>query len=93
MMILSIIFSCALCDHFVLVFHAIHQTNTQMINLGTAGDKTWDDNWTAVTTDGKRSAQFEHTLVVTETGYELLTGRENEPVMTWKPELTFRPAV
>jgi len=62
-----------------------------MINLGTAGDKTWDDNWTAVTTDGKRSAQFEHTLVVTETGYELLTARENEPVMTWNPDLTFRP--
>ena len=63
----------------------------QMINLGTAGDKTWDDNWTAVTTDGKRSAQFEHTLVVTDTGYELLTARDNEPVMTWKPELTYRP--
>eukprot|EP00977_Amphora_coffeiformis_P013043 scaffold3339_cov174-Amphora_coffeaeformis.AAC.11 len=62
-----------------------------MINLGTAGDKTWGDNWTAVTTDGKRSAQFEHTMVVTETGYELLTARENEPVMTWNPDLTFRP--
>ena len=30
-----------------------------MINLGTPGDTTWGDNWTAVTTDGKRSAQFE----------------------------------
>lgn len=62
-----------------------------MINLGTAGDRTWGDNWTAVTTDGKRSAQFEHTLVVTETGHELLTARENEPVMTWNPDLTNRP--
>jgi len=61
-----------------------------MINLGTAADKTWGDNWTAVTTDGKRSAQFEHTLVVTETGYELLTARENEPVMQWNPELNQR---
>lgn len=31
------------------------------------------DNWTAVTTDGKRSAQFEHTLLVTENGCEILT--------------------
>ena len=61
-----------------------------MINLGNPGDKTWDDNWTAVTTDGQRSAQFEHTLVVTETGYELLTARENEPVMVWNAELNQR---
>lgn len=61
-----------------------------MINLGLAGDRTWGDNWTAVTSDGKRSAQFEHTLVVTETGYEILTARENEPVMEWKPELNYR---
>lgn len=61
-----------------------------MINLGSAGDCTWNDNWTAVTTDGKRSAQFEHTVVVTETGCEILTARENEPVMTWKPEVTNR---
>lgn len=33
-----------------------------MINLGSPGDKTWGDNWTAVTTDGKRSAQFERKL-------------------------------
>jgi methionyl aminopeptidase len=61
-----------------------------MINLGGPNDKTWDDNWTAVTTDGKRSAQFEHTILVTETGFEILTARENEPVMTWKPELLNR---
>jgi len=61
-----------------------------MINLGNPGDFTWGDNWTAVTTDGKRSSQFEHTILVTETGYELLTGRDNEPVMTWNPELNSR---
>ena len=37
--------------------------------------RTWPDNWTAVTEDGKRSAQFEHTMVVTETGVEVLTAR------------------
>ena len=39
-----------------------------MINLGGYRDLTWPDNWTAVTVDGSRSAQFEHTMVVTETG-------------------------
>ena len=33
----------------------------------------WDNGWTAVTTDGRRTAQFEHTLVVTEDGAEILT--------------------
>ena len=61
-----------------------------MINLGKSGDKTWGDNWTAVTSDGQRSAQFEHTILVTETGYDILTGRDNEPVMQWQPELNFR---
>ncbi|KAI9312689.1 methionine aminopeptidase 1-like protein [Dichotomocladium elegans] len=44
-----------------------------MVNEGTWKDKLWPDNWTAVTADGKRSAQFEHTLLVTETGVEILT--------------------
>ena len=44
-----------------------------MITLGTWQHKMWDDDWTAVTTDGKRTAQFEHTLVVTDDGAEVLT--------------------
>jgi len=44
-----------------------------MISVGTYKDETWPDNWTAVTHDGRRSAQFEHTLLVTETGVEILT--------------------
>ncbi|KAM5484310.1 Methionine aminopeptidase 1 [Microsporum audouinii] len=46
-----------------------------MINLGSYRDKTWPDNWTSVTADGKRSAQFEHTLLVTEDGVDILTAR------------------
>jgi len=46
-----------------------------MINAGTWYDEFWPDEWTAVTQDGKRSAQFEHTLLVTETGCEVLTKR------------------
>jgi len=47
-----------------------------MINDGGSwGDVTWPDNWTSSTRDGKRSAQFEHTFLVTETGCEILTSR------------------
>ncbi|ESZ97245.1 methionine aminopeptidase [Sclerotinia borealis F-4128] len=46
-----------------------------MIALGTHKDKTWPDNWTSVTQDGKKTAQFEHTLLITEDGVEILTGR------------------
>eukprot|EP01097_Dermamoeba_algensis_P002883 TRINITY_DN2147_c0_g1_i1.p1 TRINITY_DN2147_c0_g1~~TRINITY_DN2147_c0_g1_i1.p1 ORF type:complete len:236 (-),score=52.52 TRINITY_DN2147_c0_g1_i1:53-760(-) len=44
-----------------------------MINEGNYRDELWPDDWTAVTCDGKRSAQFEHTLLVTETGCDVLT--------------------
>ena len=44
-----------------------------MINLGHWHHRTWDDEWTAVTADGSRSAQFEHMLLVTATGAEILT--------------------
>lgn len=44
-----------------------------MINLGSPDLHILSDGWTAVTNDGKISAQFEHTLVVTDTGCEILT--------------------
>jgi methionyl aminopeptidase len=44
-----------------------------MLNLGTHEWEMWDDNWTVVTKDGKPSAQFEHTLLVTPDGAEVLT--------------------
>lgn len=44
-----------------------------MLNLGTDKWEQWDDDWTIVTADRKRSAQFEHTLVVTDTGADILT--------------------
>lgn len=37
-----------------------------MINEGTWRDELWPDKWTAVTTDGLRSAQFEHTMLVVD---------------------------
>jgi len=49
-----------------------------MITLGSWKDKTWPDDWTSVTVDGRQSAQFEHTLLVTETGVEVLTARQED---------------
>jgi len=44
-----------------------------MLTLGTIDYDIWPDGWTAVTKDRKRTAQFEHTILVTDTGYEILT--------------------
>jgi methionyl aminopeptidase len=44
-----------------------------MLNLGTHEWEMWDDDWTVVTRDRRVSAQFEHTLLVTDTGAEILT--------------------
>ncbi|KAK5329328.1 Methionine aminopeptidase 1 [Exophiala xenobiotica] len=41
-------------------------------------DTTWPDDWTSVTVNGAPSAQFEHTLLVTETGVEVLTARKKD---------------
>ncbi|VTZ69615.1 methionine aminopeptidase 1b, putative [Plasmodium chabaudi chabaudi] len=46
-----------------------------MINEGHYADVLWPDKWTSATADGKLSAQFEHTLLVTQTGVEILTKR------------------
>jgi methionyl aminopeptidase len=44
-----------------------------MINLGGAEVRVLDDGWTVVTVDGSLSAQFEHTILVTRDGFEVLT--------------------
>ena len=44
-----------------------------MITLGTYQYDIWPDGWTVVTKDRRWTAQFEHTIVVTEDGYEILT--------------------
>lgn len=44
-----------------------------MLNLGTPDWQMWDDGWTVVTADRRRSAQFEHTILITDDGNEILT--------------------
>lgn len=45
-----------------------------MLNLGTKHVYLLDDDWTVITADGKNSAHFEHTILVKDDGYEILTG-------------------
>lgn len=49
-----------------------------MLNLGTRFNKQLGDGWTVVTKDRKASAQWEHTILVTEDGHEVLTRRKEE---------------
>ena len=49
-----------------------------MINLGDYQTKLLNDGWTVVTKDGRLSAQWEHTIAVTSSGYEILTLRSEE---------------
>jgi methionyl aminopeptidase len=44
-----------------------------MLTLGSPDVVQWDDGWTIVTLDGQPSAQFEHTVLVTKTGVDVLT--------------------
>ncbi|KAL3763734.1 hypothetical protein ACHAW5_006178 [Stephanodiscus triporus] len=62
-----------------------------MICEGLADPYMWQDDWTATTVDGGRSAQFEHTLLVTADGVEALTGKiEGSPIQFWEEESTIR---
>ena len=51
-----------------------------MINAGKAAVKLLPDQWTVVTKDHKLTAQWEHTILVTETGYEILTLRTDDTI-------------
>ena len=53
-----------------------------MINQGRAKIKTKRDGWTVVTSDKKLSAQWEHTVAVTSSGFEVLTLRDDECLPT-----------
>ncbi len=48
-----------------------------MLTLGSPALYVWDDDWTAATVDGRRSAQFEHMVAVTDDGVEILTRTES----------------
>ena len=56
-----------------------------MICMGSNKPLTWPDKWTATTSDGLPTAQFEHTLLITEDGVEELTGKtDTSPKYAWE---------
>ncbi|XVE87142.1 hypothetical protein DITRI_Ditri18aG0092700 [Diplodiscus trichospermus] len=57
----------------------LNQTFTiePMLTIGSINPVMWDDDWTVVTEDGSLSAQFEHTILITEDGAEILTQCED----------------
>ena len=60
-------------DHATVIEPGMTFTVEPMLTLGTPEWDIWDDAWTVVTSDRLRSAQFEHTILVTDTGAEILT--------------------
>ena len=60
-------------SHDTVIEPGMTFTIEPMLNLGTHEWTMWDDEWTVVTRDLRRSAQFEHTILITEGGNEILT--------------------
>jgi methionyl aminopeptidase len=60
-------------DNDVIMEPGMTFTIEPMLTLGTIDYDILEDNWTVVTKDGKRTAQFEHTILVTDEGHEILT--------------------
>lgn len=60
-------------DYDELIEEGMIFTIEPMLTLGTHQWRMWDDGWTVVTADLSRTAQFEHTLVVRDSGAEILT--------------------
>jgi methionyl aminopeptidase len=60
-------------DQHVVMRPGMVFTIEPMVNAGTWRAVLWDDGWTAVSADLARSAQFEHTVLVTDSGVEVLT--------------------
>ena len=60
-------------DYSTVIEPGMVFTIEPMLTLGTEECIMWDDDWTVLTADGSLTAQFEHTLLVTDTGAEILT--------------------
>lgn len=61
------------CMLFLKVVNFFVLLAEPMLTMGSIHPIIWDDDWTVVTEDGSLSAQFEHTLLITENGAEILT--------------------
>ena len=57
----------------MVLYNGMTMAIEPMVNIGTAGIETLDDQWTIVTQDRKFSAHYENTILVTNDGVEILT--------------------
>jgi len=64
-----------------------------MLNAGSHRHYDWDDGWTVITEDGLPSAQFEHTVIVTEDGVEIITVTSDGRSAVGQPAAAQRPAL
>lgn len=62
-----------LVDYYIIQNRWIHSVAEPILTIGTTECVTWPDNWTTLTADGGVAAQFEHTILITRTGSEILT--------------------
>ncbi|KAJ8448223.1 hypothetical protein Cgig2_025147 [Carnegiea gigantea] len=60
-------------DHPGKMVEGLTFTIEPILTLGLKEGITWPDNWTTVTSDGRPAAQFEHTILISRTGAEILT--------------------
>ncbi|UAJ64803.1 type I methionyl aminopeptidase [Candidatus Schneideria nysicola] len=67
-------------DQGIILIPGMTFTIEPMINIGSCKTKIMQDGWTVKTKDHSLSAQYEHTLLVTESGCEILTHRQEETI-------------
>ena len=67
------VYHCKRKEHLMVMLSGMIFTIEPMINEGTGDCMILEDGWTAITKDKKRSAQWEHTILVTDDGAEILT--------------------
>lgn len=79
---------------FSLLSSLLSSRLSRILLQGTSKHVQWPDEWTATTADGRRTAQFEHTLLVVEDGVEALTGKlESSPLQFWERESTVHKGI
>jgi methionine aminopeptidase len=61
------------CYIVSIIFIYLVNFTEPMLTMGSINPVMWKDNWTVVTEDGSLSAQFEHTLLITPDGAEIMT--------------------
>jgi methionyl aminopeptidase len=65
--------NCYFVSYHLYASHFKPFSTEPILTIGSTECITWPDNWTTLTADGSPAAQFEHTILITRTGAEILT--------------------